>query len=201
MRMPSLEYRLVDFEKPKPLRLPAPLHVTKSPSKQEWQEVHRLAVTDYVSRERMGYVKSRDQVAGFESHQFGELCDKWKSEYDCPPRYWQVTRLELVGLLRDEPRVYTAGILPRADQLSEAPHRPLNDFETAALQQLISQQDVVVDEQVGRIQMLGALRAGTSCLVCHEGGRGKLLGAFSYGIEPIVNSASQTSDRLPANSN
>jgi hypothetical protein len=186
MRMPSLTYRLVDFEEPHPLTFPAPVHVTQSPSQQEWQEVHRLAVTDYVSRERIGYVKSRDQVAGFESHRFADLRDDWKSDYDCSPRYWQVARLELVGLLRETPRVYAAETLPPADQLSDAPHRPLNDFETAALQQLISQQDVVVDQQPHRIQMLGALRAGTSCIVCHEGQRGKLLGAFSYQIEPIA---------------
>jgi hypothetical protein len=28
--------------------------------------------------------------------------------------------------------------------------------------------------------MLGAVRAGNDCLQCHNGPRGKLLGAFSY---------------------
>jgi hypothetical protein len=33
--------------------------------------------------------------------------------------------------------------------------------------------------------MLAALRAGKSCLDCHQEKRGKLLGAFSYGLTPM----------------
>jgi hypothetical protein len=71
------------------------------------------------------------------------------------------------------------------DQIAYTAHRELNDFESAALAKLISQEDVVVDQTPERIQMVGALRAGKTCLECHEGQRGKLLGAFSYELAPV----------------
>jgi hypothetical protein len=107
-------------------------------------------------------------------------------------RQWQVVRLELVGLLRGDPRVYVAETLPPLDQIAEAPHRPPNEFETSALAKLASQEDVVVEQRPERIRMVGALRAGKSCLECHEGERGKLLGAFSYEIVSILAAADTT---------
>lgn len=106
-----------------------------------------------------------------------------------PPTHWQVNRLELVSLLRhDTPRVYTAPELPAMDQLADVPHRELNRFELASLPKLESDEDLVVDQQPSRIQMLGAIRAATSCLDCHDCQRGQLLGAFSYELSPVVNS-------------
>jgi hypothetical protein len=64
------------------------------------------------------------------------------------------------------------------DQLDGVPTRPLSEFEGRALPQLVSQKDVVVDVAENHIAMVGALRAATACLQCHEGERGKLLGAF-----------------------
>ena len=184
-RMPSLTYRLVNFELPVPLSLPSAVQVSKLPrSDKELQEVHRVAANDFVSPEGLGYVRSREEVAGFESHRFTSLNQSWHSESPTA-RYWQVARLELVGLLRDEPRVYTAKTLPPMDQISQAPHRELNRYEQGALPHLISEQDVVVDTHQERIQMLGALRAGNTCLECHEGQFGKLLGAFSYELLPL----------------
>ncbi len=60
------------------------------------------------------------------------------------------------------------------------PTRSLDPFETAALEQLWTQQDVVIDDQSERIRMLGALRASQVCLECHSVPYGYLLGAFSY---------------------
>ena len=74
------------------------------------------------------------------------------------------------------------------DKLKEVPTRPLNTFEGGALPKLVSQEDVVVDQQPTRIQMVGALRAGKTCFECHEGRRGKLLGAFSYELTPVKKS-------------
>jgi hypothetical protein len=84
-----------------------------------------------------------------------------------------------------EPRVYVAATLPEMDKLADVPNRPLNRFEQGALPQLIAQGDVVVNQQPDRIEMLGALRAGKTCLECHHGDRGKLLGAFSYELAPL----------------
>jgi hypothetical protein len=71
------------------------------------------------------------------------------------------------------------------DQLADVPHRPLNEFEASALSQLATQKDVVFRDDSERVLMLGAVRAGKTCLECHEGTRGILLGAFSYEITPI----------------
>jgi hypothetical protein len=185
MRMPSLTYRLVDFEQPEPLLLPTPIGIAQLlPSAVELDTVHRVATTDFLLADRMGYIKSRDAVAGFESHQFSRLNRSWEGNLPAA-KHWQVVRLELVGLLRDKPRVYVSETLPPMDKIAEAPHRQLNDFEAGALPQLISQEDVVADQQPERIQMLGALRASAACLQCHEGANGKLLGAFSYEIMPV----------------
>ena len=186
MRMPSLTYRLVDFEQPESLLLPTPIGIAQPlPSATELNTVHSVATTDFLLAERMGYIKNRDAVAGFESHQFSHLNSSWERGLQ-GPKHWQVVRLELVGLLRDKPRVYVSETLPPMDKIVEVPYRQLNDFEAGALPQLISQEDIVFDQQPERIQMLGALRASAACLQCHEGGSGKLLGAFSYEITPVV---------------
>jgi hypothetical protein len=188
MRMPSLRYRLIYMNAPEKLSLPVSIRLAQQPkSNKDLLAAHHLAAADFVSVDRIGYVKSKDQVAGFESHRFADLRHELdRNNYSSQPLYWQVVRLELVGLLRESPRVYTSATPPPLDQLADAPHRPLNDFEKSALPQLATQQDLVVSNQPGKIDMLGALRAGTSCIECHEGPRGKLLGAFSYQIEPIA---------------
>ncbi len=156
MRMPSLKYRLIDIEPQPPFSLPSPVQVSKVPtSTKELYEVHRLAANDFVSPESLGYVNNRDAVAGFESHRFNSLNQAWQC--GCSSGKWQVIRLELVGLLRNKPRVYIAKTPPRLDQIANAPHRELNQFEKNALRRLTSEQDVVYKLQPDRIQMLGAL--------------------------------------------
>jgi hypothetical protein len=158
------------------------------------RELNRVALDvnlDFLDPERTGYVRSRSAVAGFESHGFAKLPDelqgtKDKGEGNRSPR-WRVSRLELVSILRDaEPTVYVAKNLPRMDQLDDVVRRPLNDFERKSLPKLVADQDVVFEEQAKGIQMLGAVRASTRCLECHDGKRGKLLGAFSYEIVPLM---------------
>jgi hypothetical protein len=71
------------------------------------------------------------------------------------------------------------------DKLDRVPTREPNAFEFGALPKLATKQDVIIEQQPDRIVMLGAIRAGKMCLQCHEGERGKLLGAFSYEIVPL----------------
>ena len=115
------------------------------------------AVYNFVEPNRMAYARNRDEVSGFESHGLSTL-----ERYDCcnvsHQPDWQVTRLELVSLMRHaEPRVYVAASLPEMDKLADVPNRPLNTFEQNALTQLIAQEDVVANQQPDRIEMLGAL--------------------------------------------
>ncbi len=74
MRMDSISYRIVDFKPQQPLSLPAAVAVSKVPaSNQELYDVHRGAAESFVSTDRIGYVKSRDAVAGFEPHQLAAI--------------------------------------------------------------------------------------------------------------------------------
>jgi hypothetical protein len=204
MRMDSLRYRLSQSDEKITFRMPAviaisdPTDVNKS-----LRGSHAEAIDDFISPDRMGYVRSRDKVAGFESHRFRTLDRRWNSPFqdgDNSER-WQVARLELVGLLRHpEPCVYTAKQFPAMDQLDDVPHRALSDFEKAALGALRTQQDVVINQQTNRILMLGAVRASTTCLECHEAPRGKLLGAFSYELVRITgNKTSESGGEQPVN--
>jgi hypothetical protein len=189
-RMPLVHPRTVVLEPRQQVSVPLRLAVkATSPGRQELAPVHSTAIRDFIDPERTGYARNRGEVAGFESHGFSELPQQFLCE-GTDAGSWQIRRLELVSLQRhDEPRVYIASTLPQMDQLGDVPHRGLNEFETLALPQLEAAKDVVIEQQPKRIQMLGAVRAATSCLECHEGRRGKLLGAFSYEITPIVDTA------------
>jgi len=181
-RMPMLPgIRWVELPNERSLLLPATVNVaTEEPSADELYSVHRGAVVDFADADRMGYIRSRTEVAGFESHRVARIDDPWDST-GSTDSLWQVTRLELVGLLREtEPRVYTTGAVLPMDQMAESPHRNLNSFEAAALPQLESSEDVVIEQTAERIEMLGAVRATSACLECHDAQRGQLLGAFSY---------------------
>jgi len=179
MRMPSIRTEIVRLEPRSPIRMPAPVAAFAP-----FETLHQSAVRNFVDPERMGYVRNRTEVSGFESHRLSSLkSDRGESAANAN---WQVTRLELVSLLRQsEPRVYVSASMPEMDKLADVPTRSLNSFEEKALPQLVAQKDVVTDQQPNHIQMLGSLRAGKTCLECHSGERGKLLGAFTYELVPI----------------
>jgi hypothetical protein len=185
-RMPYVTPRLIELEPRMPLTLPANVSLTPLNAEHtSLESLHETATYNFVDPERMAYIRTRDEVSGFESHGLASLD---RDEYKPNKRPdWQVTRLELVSLLRHkEPRVYVAKTLPAMDQLADIPSRQLNSFEQSALPQLTTQKNVVVNDQHEQIEMLGALRAGTTCLECHHGNRGKLLGAFSYTLVPLA---------------
>jgi hypothetical protein len=155
--------------------------------------IHDESQHTFLNPERMGYVRDRDHVAGFEPHQFAAMPQLRNAPQNAE---WQVTRLELVSLLRfDEPKVYVSRELPRMDELADAPTRPVNAFEGGALVRLRSEEDLVVDESVNRIRMVGSLRAGKDCLECHHANRGDLLGAFSYDLHRVAPLGDERQDR------
>jgi hypothetical protein len=192
MRMGVISPDRIDLEPRDPLKAPMPIDLSSSnPSEQDLYPIHRDMVMNFVAAERMGYVRSRSSVAGFESHGFSSLHASGCG-CDLEPDVWQIARLELVSILRHEPpRTYTADSLPSMEKLDEAPHRALDDFETRSLPKLAATTNLVVDQQPERIRMLGALRADKSCLDCHDGARGTLLGAMSYELTPIANATQQ----------
>lgn len=164
---------------PAPDRMP--LSELPPPELQQLQQFHWISAGEFLDAGRIGYVQDRDHVAGFQGHAFSTV-----PEFHSPDdRHWQIVELALVSLLKHpEPCVYETEFLPNMQELSSAtvPTRPLDDFEADALPDLRSERDLVIDDQTApsSLRMLGALRAGQSCLECHQVPHGALLGAFTY---------------------
>jgi hypothetical protein len=136
--------------------------------------MHDRGVYDFLNPLSFGYVKDRQHVAGFQSHQFSQVPDAGKK--------WKLQALDLMGLVvHEKPVVYLSENLPRMDELRKAPMRELNAFESAGLKALRNGDDIFVREMPDHsVRMLGSLRAMKQCIDCHGGARGDLLGAFSY---------------------
>jgi hypothetical protein len=146
--------------------------------------LHRDCVADFLSPSRFGYVKDRSHVTGFQWHQFNHTHDFPQDE--AMPQQYRLRRLELVSLLKHEqPGAYVTENLPRMDELSDVPIRPLDDFERDNLRGLWHGDDLAVIEMAQTVRVLGAIRAGKQCLSCHEAKRGDLLGAFSYHLDAL----------------
>jgi hypothetical protein len=110
---------------------------------------------------------------------------------ESPVVNWKTNRLQLVSLLmHDAPVVYETDRLPDMEKLSSetAETRPLSSFERDGLTALRSGKQSQIQATRNRIVMLGAIRAGHSCLECHNVKQGDLLGAFSYELlrSPIL---------------
>ena len=91
--------------------------------------------------------------------------------------------MDLIGLLMHEgPVVYISANLPRMNELGTAPTRPLDAFEREGLKSLQAGGELFVRGTAPKARMIGAIRSTKQCLGCHGGGRGELLGAFSYGL-------------------
>lgn len=149
----------------------------------EEQHFHAVSRADFLNVEYFGaQIGPARQVTGFVPHAFHNPPQVGLGE-----RFpWSLKRLELVSLLRfDQPRVYVLDHLPRMDQLSgpNVRTRPLDQFESEALTQLWTEEDIVTGPDGNDVRMLGALRAATRCLECHHVEHGELLGAFTYSIQ------------------
>lgn len=143
-----------------------------------FERMHADGVLDFVHPDGFGYVKNRRQVAGFQPHQFSRTPE-------AGPAY-RLRALDLVGLVvHPEPVAYVSALLPRMDELREAPTRPLTPFEAAGLAELRGGDDLYARELPGgAVRLLGAVRNAKQCQGCHGGYRGDLLGAFSYELLP-----------------
>ena len=97
---------------------------------------------------------------------------------------YALERIELIGLLQHpQPVVYTPSFhTSRPDPAQST--RPLTSFETHALAGFRQGRDIAVESDRTSGVMsgcVGAVRATTTCLRCHEDAKaGDLLGAFSY---------------------
>ena len=139
------------------------------------EHLHRASELDFLDPESFGgLIDAPSKVAGFVEHALHYPPSASLED----PDMWTIERLELVSLLKfDEPRVYVLDHLPRMDQLiaDNVETRPLDEFESQALQKLQTEEDVVVTHAGARYRMLGSLRAANQCLNCHSAQRGDLL--------------------------
>jgi hypothetical protein len=130
----------------------------------------------------MGFVDGADRVIGFEPHAMATVPPALAADHET----WKVVSLELVSLLKhDAPRVYVSDHLPNLSELDELPTRPLDDFEETRLRQLQDGEEIATAADSVMIRMLGAVRAGETCLACHSVPQRTLLGAFTYEIRPL----------------
>jgi hypothetical protein len=158
--------------------------------------LHIFSVSDFMNSEgfvRPSSLRQRRQranwgpdprnVVGFQSHGFRDPPQPVPGRLDS----WEVVRLDLVSLwLNDPPAVYDSDNLPRMGELSTAPTRALDSFETAALKHIATLNAVLQTQfSSDSIRILGAIRASKACLECHDVRRDHLLGAFSYELRQV----------------
>jgi len=104
---------------------------------------------------------------------------------------FRVTQMQLISLLKNNPPAVYETVLSRKgppelrpvneilkDKIKDYTVRPLTPEEQTALAGLKEGKNLVHIEG----GMVGAIRATTSCLQCHKGQEGDLLGAFSYSV-------------------
>lgn len=101
---------------------------------------------------------------------------------------WAVDYIQLISIDRyDQPRAYVQDEVPTMNQLASADltMRSLNRFETDALALIQAGRQVVRSDVEGTLPsqslfMVGAVRADTACLVCHDRNQGDVLDALTY---------------------
>jgi hypothetical protein len=87
------------------------------------------------------------------------------------------------------PFAYTQPFNVTKAHLQESARRPLRDRELAAIDKLAAGEETVFNESSMPTLLIGAVRASSQCLKCHEGPAGRMLGAFSYSLQPISGAA------------
>lgn len=121
--------------------------------------------------------------------------ERWDREVadvcENPPKdsVWLLKSLQLVSLLKQaSPLVYDSSQLPAMNRLSNVQLRPLDEFESVAVDRLYEGDNTCVDAHENEIRMVGALRADNSCCECHDADYGELLGAFTYTLRRTAES-------------
>ncbi len=183
--MPRSQLILEEFRRskdyPEPIPQPGTLRDEIEPTGDAWPDAkvrdffgfHVGSIGNFANFKRFGYFINRRKVAGFAPHAF---------ESEPKPQVpYTLERLELVGLVRNpEPAVYVSEFLPRMTELDAVATRPADSFEAAGLKRLAAGEDLVANAVGSKVRLLGAIRNMTTCVKCHGGQRGDLLGAFSY---------------------
>jgi hypothetical protein len=101
-----------------------------------------------------------------------------------PARRGKLRTFELISVLvRPKPEVYTSAGPGMGKRRPNAPTRPLDTLEQTGLERLRRGDDLVITQQTGGVRMIGAIRSAETCVKCHQGKPGELLGAFTYTLD------------------
>ncbi|HBI43165.1 MAG TPA: hypothetical protein DDY78_09965 [Planctomycetales bacterium] len=166
--------------------VPSERETASFPKEADLSAFHERGLQDFLNPAGFGFVKDRENVAGFQGHQFRTMpqLPVVHKPPDERKEQWAVIRLQLMSLLKyEQPAVYVSDNLPRMDELKGVPTRPLIPFEEKSLKSLRKGDDLATETSGDRIRMVGSLRASKQCLECHEVKRGDLLGAFSWELQ------------------
>lgn len=200
MRRPTRLAVVLKEEPPEPLPSAPPATVDYRMESEPLANTESLRTKHFEARDHFldgrafGFVRSRDQVAGFEPHAFRKPFAS-EVEIEAKPIAWKLTSLQLVSLLKFEtPQVYDTPHFPDMVELVGVPMRPLTPFERDNLSKLETEEDVVIEPGRNRIEMLGSLRASKTCTACHSVPEGTLLGAFTYVISRFPAAAEAVSE-------
>lgn len=170
------------------------------PSEDAMARFHASAAYSFSRPDSWGLVKSAKEVAGFQPHALkghpdaaarrsldrdNPVKDKDGRVLNYPTKeQWLVRNVELISLLMHETPVAYINAekqLPTMAAVKDAKTRDLTAPEAKALKELAGGKEVVVlDAVTNQVRMVGAIRMAAACMKCHEGGRGDVLGAFSY---------------------
>ncbi|MEK6262046.1 MAG: hypothetical protein AABP62_25900 [Planctomycetota bacterium] len=150
-----------------------------------WHNSNLVSFVSPTATAAVGWDQERDRpdlsrVVGFQPHAFVARPQPPATAGD-KHTPWRIDGLALVSLLKHRPAVaYVSDHLPNMDELASVPTRPLDDFESGALDKLRAGEELVVRSGSSHIDMVGSIRAAYQCLECHQVPRGTLLGVFSY---------------------
>jgi len=142
------------------------------PFVKDMQHIHDSSVKNFLS--------PRTLEPKTDARSFAIVRDE--SKYDRSKKVWEAKSIDLIGLVKsDTPVVYLSEKVAEWDGHGEVPTRPVDEFELAGLHALAKGDNLFGRTRDGVIRLLGAVRAETSCIACHEDKQvGDLLGAFSY---------------------
>ena len=114
-----------------------------------------------------------------------------------PAQHWRLQKIDLIALVdHDEPAVYITAKLPLPNEHGVVAKKTVQDkarytraldfLEIAALEKLMTGDELYIRTKENALRMIGALRASKQCLECHNGKEGDLFGAFSYSLEKVA---------------
>jgi hypothetical protein len=137
------------------------------------------------------YVKAFVESDGFGESRLIRLDDPFRTPIENNGQHYLVRKLELISLQNhDIPVAYVNDFKnPVKNRLKLGSTRPLNDFEKEALTDLSRGEEFRFRTDENQPGCVGAIRAQTSCLECHDAKIGDLLGAFSYELTAIMSQA------------